>query len=138
MEVARENVEHYELHHAIHFFCGNWFQPLKEGSVQFDMIITNPPYIPTRVIPQLEPEIHKYEPIMALDGGADGLDSIRHIIRHAHRYLNPGGSLLLEIDHAQKDAVRKIIGACGQYEKVVFIKDYSGYNRVVQMKKKAG
>jgi release factor glutamine methyltransferase len=102
------------------------------------MIITNPPYIQTRVIPQLEPEIYKYEPTIALDGGADGLDSIKHIIRHAHHYLKPGGSLLLEMDHAQKDAVGKIIGACDQYEKVVFIKDYSGYNRVVQMKKRTG
>ena len=137
VELARENVKRYGLNRVIHFFSGKWFQPLKEGSVQFDMIISNPPYIPTRVIPQLEPEIYKYEPAIALDGGEDGLDSIRHIIHHAHRYLNPRGSLLIEIDHGQKDAVEKIIGACGQYEKVVFIKDYSGYNRVVQMEKRA-
>jgi len=137
VELARENVKRYELNRVIHFFSGKWFQPLKEGSVQFDMIISNPPYIPTRVIPQLEPEIYKYEPVIALDGGEDGLDSIRHIIHHAHRYLNPRGSLLIEIDHGQKDAVEKIIGACGQYAKVVFIKDDSGYNRVVQMEKRA-
>jgi release factor glutamine methyltransferase len=134
--MARENIKRYELNHTIHIFCGNWFQPLKANSVQFDMIVTNPPYIPTRVIPQLEPEIYKYEPAMALDGGEDGLDSIRHIIHHAYRYLNPGGNLLLEMDHGQKNAVGRIIDACGQYEKVVFIQDYSGYDRVVQMKKR--
>jgi release factor glutamine methyltransferase len=100
------------------------------------MIISNPPYIPTRVISQLQPEIYKYEPISALDGDEDGLRCLRHIINNAHIYLNRQGSLVLEISHDQKNEAQKIIEKCGNYENVVFIKDYSGYHRVVQMQKK--
>ena len=100
------------------------------------MIISNPPYIPTQVIGRLMPEIYKYEPISALDGDRNGLFCLRHIINTAHGYLNPEGSLLLEIGHDQKNDVRSLIDQCGSYEHVVFTKDYGGYDRVVQMKKK--
>ena len=73
---------------------------------------------------------------MALDGGKDGFDSIRHIINEAHIFLNKKGSLLLEIGHDQKDEVQKIIDTCGCYEDIAFTKDYSGYDRVVHMTKK--
>ena len=100
------------------------------------MIISNPPYVQTRVIGRLQPEIYKYEPISALDGDRDGLFCLRHIINTAHGYLNRKGSLLLEIGHDQKNDVRSIIDQCGNYEHVLFKKDYSGYDRVVRMKKK--
>jgi release factor glutamine methyltransferase len=100
------------------------------------MIISNPPYIPTQLIGRLMPEIYKYEPISALDGDKNGLFCLRHIINTAHEYLNPEGSLLLEIGHDQKNDVQSLIDQCGSYEQVVFTKDYGGYDRVVRMKKK--
>ena len=138
VEVAKQNAEHHGLDTIINFFCANWFKPLKrEKSEPFDMIISNPPYVPSRVIGQLEPEIFAYEPISAIDGDDDGLDCSKHIIENAHRHLNRQGSLLLEIGHDQKHAVQRIIDTCTMYEQVVFLKDYSGHNRVVGMQKKA-
>jgi len=136
IRLARQNSKRHGLDTAVSFFCADWFTPLNWQKKRFDMIISNPPYIPTQVIGRLMPEIYKYEPISALDGDKNGLFCLRHIINTAHGYLNPEGSLLLEIGHDQKNDVRSIIDQCGNYEHVVFAKDYSGYDRVVRMKKK--
>jgi release factor glutamine methyltransferase len=72
----------------------------------------------------------------AIDGGEDGLSCLRHIINSAHLYLQQKGYLLLELGHDQKNDVQKIIDQCAKYENVLFIKDYSEYDRVVQMQKK--
>ena len=136
IETAKRNASQHNLDSKIYFFVCNWFVTLNDHIRSFDMIISNPPYIQTRTINRLQPEIYKYEPVMALDGGEDGLCCLRHIIDNAHDYLNPGGSLLLEIGYDQKSEVYKIIDSRGKYEQVVFIKDYSGNYRVVQMKKK--
>jgi release factor glutamine methyltransferase len=136
IRLARQNSTRHGLDAAVSFFCADWFTPLNRQIKRFDMIISNPPYIPTQVIGRLMPEIYKYEPIWALDGDRNGLFCLRHIINTAHEYLNPEGSLLLEIGHDQKNDVRSIIDQCGSYEHVVFTKDYSGYDRIVRMKKK--
>jgi len=147
IKTAKKNANSHNLDSKIYFFACNWFatlkdhirptQPLNHSTTRpFDIIISNPPYIQTRTINRLQSEIYKYEPVMALDGGEDGLCCLRHIIDNAHDYLNPGGSLLLEIGYDQKNEVHKIIDSRGKYEQVVFIKDYSGNYRVVQMKKK--
>ena len=83
-----------------------------------------------------EPEIYEYEPHMALDGGEDGLQWIRHIIFHAPRYLKPGGILILAIGHDQMEAIEKIIAPLAWYKQVNFIMDYSGHRRIVQLQKK--
>ncbi len=134
--IAKQNAKHHGLDKTVNFFCADWFTPLKVVRHQFDMIISNPPYIPTQVVSQLQPEISKYEPISALDGNEDGLRCFRHIINNAHVYLNRQGSLVLEIGHNQKNEVQKIAEKCGNYKNIVFTKDYSGYHRVVQMHKK--
>lgn len=136
IETAKRNARHHNLDSKIYFFACDWFTPLKDHICSFDMILSNPPYIQTRAINQLQPEIYKYEPVIALDGGKDGLCCLRHIIDNAYVYLKPGGSLLLEIGYDQKKEVHKIIDSRGKYEQVVFIKDYSGNYRVVQMTKK--
>ena len=134
--LARENARRHGLNRDVHFFCGDWLTPLDSKTHRFDVIISNPPYIQTQTLRRLQPEIFEYEPITALDGGKDGLYCLRLIIEGAHFYLNTHGSLLLEIGHDQRNEVHKIIAACGRYENVVFKKDYSGYDRVVQMRKK--
>jgi release factor glutamine methyltransferase len=136
LQVARENARRHGLDGRIHFFCGDWTRPLRLESI-FDVIVSNPPYIPTALIKTLEPEIHLHEPLRALDGGDDGLASIRQLIAQAHRFLRPGGRLLLEIGHDQQEAIRHIAVTAGQYEDPLFTKDYAGDIRVVKMIKKA-
>ena len=97
------------------------------------MILSNPPYIKTEAVANLQPEIVAFEPIIALDGGSDGLDSITQIVQAAHQYLKPGGTLLLEIAHDQKEEAHRIMTQCGHYDNFGCRKDYSGYDRVVEM-----
>ncbi|OQY58892.1 MAG: protein-(glutamine-N5) methyltransferase, release factor-specific [Desulfobacteraceae bacterium 4572_88] len=134
--LAQKNAADHGLGTSVRFFSGDWFAPLRKASAAFDMILSNPPYIRSADIPQLQPEICGYEPALALDGGKDGLVSVRHIIRKVHAHLTPGGYLLLEIGHDQKNGVLKIIDDCAYYEPPVFMKDYSGHDRVVQIRKK--
>ncbi|MDQ1330072.1 MAG: Release factor glutamine methyltransferase [Thermodesulfobacteriota bacterium] len=129
--IASKNTKRLSFDDKISFFCGNWFSPLREKDNFFDIIISNPPYIRKNDIRDLQPEINRFEPIEALDGGEDGLEHIRYIIEHAHQFLNNEGNLLLEIGHDQKDPVEKIITETGNYKRVYFRKDYSGFDRVV-------
>lgn len=133
VELARKNAARYGT--AIHFFSGDWFKALNKRQ-PFDMILSNPPYIRTAEIKELQPEIHQYEPFRALDGGKDGLGPVRHILNFAPPYLAQGGSLLLETGHDQKADILRIMETCGCYEPVAFIKDYSGYDRIVHIRKK--
>jgi release factor glutamine methyltransferase len=138
LALARQNTRRHQLADRIHLFCGTWFDPLSvQQPPSFDMILSNPPYIRTPVIPTLQPEIYRFEPIMALDGGSDGLRAIQPIIRQAPEFLKVGGWLLLEIGHDQADAVGKICRTCGAYADVRFRLDYSGYCRVLQARKGA-
>ena len=124
------------LAERIAFFAGDWLGALDPTRCSLDMIVSNPPYIPHGVIPQLQPEITLFEPVSALDGGDDGLSCLREIIASAHAYLKPGALLMLEIGHDQKKDVQHIIAARDQYDEVIFSKDYGGCDRVVQMRKK--
>ena len=119
----------------IFFFQGSWFAPLAPDPV-FDMILSNPPYIPTASITALAPEIKNHEPMSALDGGPDGLGCIRKILASACDYLVPGGDLLLEIGFDQKSRVMGIAETCDGYDTLASIKDLAGHDRVVHVKKK--
>lgn len=136
VQIATENVRDRGLQGSIHFFCGDWLDPIRLDAEPFDMILSNPPYIRKDEISRLQPEIYRYEPLAALDGGPDGLDCLERIITTAYNFLRPGGSLLIEIGYDQRPAVQKIIDKTGRYENVQFLKDYSGNNRVVGMRKK--
>jgi release factor glutamine methyltransferase len=134
LQVAVRNADRHTTHKDICFFCGNWFSPVKEDIRPFDMILSNPPYIRSDVIPGLQPEVRDHEPRTALDGEADGLGPVREIIRKAPAYLKKGGWLLLEIGYDQKSGVHEIVKDCGYYQDFSCIKDYSGNDRVVQMR----
>ncbi len=136
IKVAKNNAKKNNLDEKVSFFTGDWLSPLNDKKICFDMIISNPPYIPTGDIAGLQPEICEYEPRAAIDGNKDGLSSLKHIICSAHNLLRQNGTLVLEIGHDQRDAVSRIIESCGQYENMSFSKDYSRYDRVVQMSKK--
>ena len=136
VRVARRNTERHNLEKMIHYFNADWLTSLNQKKSTFDMIVSNPPYIPSRMIEGLQPEIHGYEPMAALDGSDDGLECFNKIIGSAHRYLKPGGVLLLEIGHDQQHNIHRIVSDCGSYGDFSCIKDYAGHDRVVCMRRK--
>ncbi|MBW2592303.1 MAG: peptide chain release factor N(5)-glutamine methyltransferase [Deltaproteobacteria bacterium] len=134
--LARDNARLHRLDDRICFFAGAWFDPMDCNDLKFDLIISNPPYIPTDDIKSLQPEIRKYEPCTALDGGPYGLDCLNLIIHRAVQYLAEHGVLLLEMGYDQKNAIAAIVNAAGCYDRVEFMKDYSGHDRMVTLRKK--
>lgn len=96
----------------------------------FDVIVSNPPYIPTEVIDTLMPEVRDFEPVQALDGREDGLFFYDKIMEESGKYLNTGGYLIFEIGHDQGEAVSAMMKQAG-YEQIRVIRDLSGLNRVV-------
>jgi len=136
LQTARQNARTHKVNHRIHWFCGSWEAALVPDRQIFDLIVSNPPYIRSRDISGLQPEIRNYEPRGALDGSGDGLWCLRHIIQSAHRYLRTGGLIALEMGCDQAADIERIAGAVGQYGPPRIIKDYSGLDRVAVMVKK--
>ena len=97
---------------------------------RFDLIVSNPPYIPTDVIPQLMPEVQVFEPVEALDGKEDGLYFYRKIVEQSRDYLNPGGYLMFEIGYDQGKDVSEMMTDAG-FSDVCVKKDLAGNDRVV-------
>jgi release factor glutamine methyltransferase len=134
--LAKKNAAKHGLTKNIHFLCSDWLNAISTKNRLFDIIISNPPYISTEIIPTLAPEIYKYEPRMALDGDHDGLSDIRKLIHTAPDYLQKEGYLLLEIGFDQMSPVSEIAGNSDNYDGIEFIKDLSGHHRVAKLKKK--
>ena len=111
------------------FYQGDLFEALPDTE-KFDMIVSNPPYIRSDVIPTLEPEVASHEPVIALDGKEDGLFFYRRIIEQAGKYLCRDGMLFFEIGYDQAEAVSKLMTDKGFIE-VNTLKDYAGLDRVV-------
>ncbi|MBS3809469.1 MAG: peptide chain release factor N(5)-glutamine methyltransferase [Desulfobacterales bacterium] len=136
VRVAKENAKRNDSGQRLHLFVGDWLEPVNSGACGFDMIVSNPPYIPSAQIDSLEPEIHNFEPRLALDGLEDGLFAIRAIIDTAPRHLDSGGFLLMEIGYDQKDAVTTLCQKTGCYRDIEFVRDYGGHNRVAVLQKR--
>jgi release factor glutamine methyltransferase len=130
INVARRNEKALLSGKKINWIAGDWFEPVNDNAVNFDLIVSNPPYVCKDIIAELEPEIFLFEPISALDGGVDGLRCYRKIIPEAIKRLNPGGYLILEIGYDQKAFVENIARDCGSFSSISFKKDYSGHDRV--------
>lgn len=112
---------------SVHGHMGDLFSPL--AGQKFDMILTNPPYIESSVIPSLSPEVRR-EPLLALDGGEDGLDIIRRIIALAPMHMTQGGLLMIESGYNQGPSVRALLEK-NLFSDVEIIKDLGGNDRVV-------
>lgn len=97
---------------------------------KYDVIVSNPPYIPSAVVDELEPEVRDYEPRIALDGTADGLRFYRILAEESVHYLKPGGRIYLEIGYDQGESVPALLAAAG-FQEVTVIRDFGGNNRVV-------
>jgi release factor glutamine methyltransferase len=107
LAVARGNAASHGLAERIQFLQGDGFAALPAGA-RFDLIISNPPYIPSGEIATLQPEVRDYDPRGALDGGADGLDYARRLAAEAGPFLNPPGRLMMEFGDGQADRLRQL------------------------------
>ena len=130
LSVAEENAKALGLDGRASWREGDLFEALTEQPKLFDLIVSNPPYIPAPVIPSLEPEVAQQEPYRALCGGEEGLTFYRRIAAEAKPFLKVGGRLLLEIGFDQGETVPAILAAEG-WRDIAVIKDYSGHDRVV-------
>lgn len=128
LEAAKANAAALGLDGRAYFARGDMWEPAGEG--RFDLIVSNPPYIPTGVIPTLEPEVRCGEPYAALDGGADGLDFYRMIAEKAAEHLCPGGFLFLESGFDEAGDIEKLLLQQG-FEDIRIDQDYGGLDRVV-------
>lgn len=134
LRVAQENAQRLQLDAT--FLEGDLFLPLKNfksgktSDTLFDIIVSNPPYIETKVIDTLMPEVRLHEPVSALDGGEDGLYFYRKIITEAPRFMRKGAYLFLEIGCAQAQKVTMFMQEAG-FVQVEVLKDYAGLDRVV-------
>lgn len=138
LAVARRNAKRHNLADRIHLVAMDLCQALSANFAVFDLIVSNPPYIPTIDIPGLAPEISSFEPRNALDGGSHGLAVIRRIMDQAHRVLRPSGSLLLEIGQGQAQLLRDQTVAHPAYQSTEFIDDFSGIPRVLHLRHRPG
>lgn len=132
LDVAKRNAERHSV--FIEFLHGSLFIQL-EGR-HFDLIVSNPPYIPTGDISTLEPEVRDFDPRDALDGGADGLNFYRSIIPAAVDYLNPGGWLLVEVGIGQTEDVSRFFQEADGYADPFTALDPGGIKRVVGAQRK--
>lgn len=129
LTLARKNAQRNQA--QVTFFQSNMFDQLSNTS-KVDVIVSNPPYIESKVVDELDDEVKKYEPRLALDGMEDGLHFYRILAREGKRFLNEGGRLYAEIGFDQAEAVKEIFGAQGFLDIQVY-KDLAGLDRVVAM-----
>src|SRR5665648_120182 len=132
ISVAIDNAAKLKVEKQMNFVRGDLFQPFKKrfSKQKFDLIVTNPPYIKSRVIPTLQREVKDHEPMLALDGGEDGLDFYKIIMLEAKDYLEKDGVLMMEIGHDQGVDIAEIFDRNENYSKFKVVKDLAGHDRV--------
>jgi release factor glutamine methyltransferase len=133
LAVARDNAAQLGLAGRVALLRGDWTFGL--GDAGFDLVVANPPYIPTTDIAGLDPEVRDFEPRLALDGGADGLDAYRALATEILRVLKPGGFFAVEIGLGQRADVMALFAAAGAGDLAVH-KDLAERERVVTGRKK--
>ena len=135
--LAKENARSAGVQRQIEFVNGDLFGPLRPSKERgpFDLILSNPPYIIRPEIGALAKEVRDYEPIIALDGGEDGLEFYRRLISQAPFYLREGRWLLLEVGQGQGEKVAEQIERNGTFLKPQILPDLSGIERVVKVQK---
>lgn len=131
LKVAKQNAENLKINN-IKFLKNNWNDNIED---KFDIIISNPPYIPTKEIKELEPEVNKFNPLLALDGGEDGLNCYRHLAKSLEKNLKENTKIFLEIGKNQEKDIEKIFNENG-YKLLKMYKDLAEINRILCFKKK--
>ena len=130
LDIARKNAGDNNV--SVKFIQSDMFDKIEEN--EFNIIVSNPPYIESSVINNLSREVQN-EPKLALDGGEDGLKFYKIIAENANKYLNENGIIFLEIGYDQKEKVEKIFSDYNYYSDIKCIKDLSGNDRVIIIKK---
>lgn len=129
LAVAQLNAQQLGLQERINFYQGSWWEPLDDLKGQVSGMVSNPPYIPSTMVQELEPEVRHHEPHLALDGGTDGLDSIRQLIETSPDYLRSGGVWLIEMMAGQADIVAQLLHQQGSYCHIQIFSDLAGIDR---------
>ena len=131
LEIAKINAS--KNYQQIHFHHGSWFEPLAKLNLQNHLagIVSNPPYIPSIEVLNLQPEVTNHEPHLALDGGNDGLDAIRELVNNAPQYLISGGFWIVELMAGQAEIVRSLLQTNGKYTNIQIHQDYAAIERFV-------
>ncbi|AFY86858.1 peptide chain release factor N(5)-glutamine methyltransferase [Chroococcidiopsis thermalis] len=127
--IAQSNAQNLGYGDRLKFYLGNWWEPLEFLQGQVCGMVSNPPYIPSNLVPQLQPEVANHEPHSALDGGADGLDCIRHLIATAPNFLRSGGLWLIEMMGGQAETVSELLQQQGSYMNIQIFADLAGIER---------
>lgn len=136
LEIAHQNAIHHKVADRIELIPADiapWKRFTAEGR-QFDLIVSNPPYVPVSIKSNLQPEIQNHEPEVAIFGGPDGLDFFRTILQDAIHFLKPGGHILFEIGDDQNKAVSQLLEKAG-FQKITVRIDYQEIDRIIQGKK---
>lgn len=128
LEIASQNAWLNNV--KVRFLKSNLFDNDELRTMNYELILSNPPYIPTAEIESLQPEV-RYQPRIALDGGRDGLDFYRRIIRESPRYLKDRGFLIMEMGFGQAKAIKNIFKISGNFKITKVIKDYNHIDRVI-------
>jgi len=128
--VAKKNAVLNKVKNKITFLKGNLFEPCKKIKQKFDLIVSNPPYVPSNEIDRLQKEL-QFEPRIALDGGKDGLDFYRKLVNEAPLYLKKNGCLVFEIGIGQAKKIEQIIKEEKKFEKAQIFKDYGSIERII-------
>jgi release factor glutamine methyltransferase len=131
--IAQKNADTNQILNRINFIQSDLFKNLQNDQI-FDIIISNPPYIPTNDIENLQDEVRLYEPRIALDGGLDGLDFYRKIAEQSQKFLKNNGDIFLEIGYNQHQDVKNIFEN-NNFKYIDFKKDLSGIIRILQFQK---
>ena len=126
--IAQRNAAQLEVSDRFQAQKSDWFEAI---GGQFDLIVSNPPYIGEDEIPHLDPDVRLYDPMIALSPGRDALQAYQNIARDAIGYLKPGGRLLVEIGFRQGEAVGELFASNGLKE-IKIIQDLNGRDRVVR------
>jgi release factor glutamine methyltransferase len=135
LKTASANAARNGVRGRIEFLLGQDFEPFRSGQVsRADIVVANPPYVAAAEFDKLEPEVRDYEPRGALDGGSDGLDAIKRIVKAAPESMNPAGIMLLEIGMGQSEAAAACIGSTGFFVEPKISRDYQGIDRVITAK----
>lgn len=128
LELATENAIIHGLENRVKLQTGNWFEGLAS---KFDIIVSNPPYIPSKDISSLDRDVREFDPHMALDGGEDGLDPYRIIFKEIHQYLKPNGFFALEFGINQTEEIKELAQANENLHEFHIVKDLSNIERVI-------
>lgn len=138
LDVAGENARRHGVERRIHWLQGDLLAPVRGLPGGFDVLVSNPPYIPGGELARLQREVREWEPALALDGGVDGMDFYRRIVGDGVRHVRQRGLLAVEVGAEQGEEVSRLFRAHGELRRVRVRPDYAGRPRVVTAERVQG